>query len=268
LLVWDTLLTLDDESRLFWRQRFTFPTWLFLWSRYGSIIIHAAGTVVNSLPDLSDEICFVWLAFEGWFNLSIIVAVELILQLRIYALFNQSRKIGAVLVFTSFVQILSFCMLGVALTMDVRGIVAEDQGFLHRCGFNSVSRISGVFWLGLLGFEGVLLVLGCVKAVEYYRSPSRMSQRLHYVLLRDSLIYTLVIGLIYGVNIHTWVQYLPDILDPSCGFVIALPSTMVGRMMISVRKVYTESLDVFSETESVRTRSASSSDGREGSVLY
>ncbi|KDR72716.1 hypothetical protein GALMADRAFT_762380 [Galerina marginata CBS 339.88] len=250
LLVWDTLLTLDDESQLFWRQRFTFPTWLFLWSRYGSILVHVAGTSTPCLISLTRcrsrfpisknylnfnyiYRCFFWLTVEGWFNVTIIFAVELILQLRIYALFNQSRKIAAVLVITSVIQILLFCFLGVALTTDVRGIVAQNQGYLQRCGFDTVSRISVIFWIGLLGFEGVLLGLGCVKAVEYYRSPSRTSQKLHYVLLRDSLIYTLVIGAVYGLNIHTWIRYLPNVLDPSCGFVLALPSTMVGRMMIS-----------------------------------
>ncbi|KAF8908555.1 hypothetical protein CPB84DRAFT_163287 [Gymnopilus junonius] len=288
LLIWDTLLTVDDESRLFWRRPITFPTCLFLWTRYASILIHAIGTFANAWPRLSDELygrfyfkrCLgllitpsgiIWLALQGWICLSIIISIEtlhypVILQLRVYALFNRTRKISILLWATSLTQVVFITVSGVISSKDAT-ITSERNGNLQRCKLGNVTGLSVLFWVGLLILELVVFVLGLFKAVEYYQSPSRPGEQLHFVLLRDSMMYTLMIAIIYGVNIHCWLVYLPNALDASSGLVIAIPSTMACRMMINVRKVHVQSTGNFGEVRMSIPRSFPDND-RLSSPLY
>ncbi|PPR05499.1 LOW QUALITY PROTEIN: hypothetical protein CVT26_009066 [Gymnopilus dilepis] len=69
-------------------------------------------------------------------------------------------------------------------------LTAETNGLLQRCKIGNVTRLSALFWAGLL------------------ISPSRQGERLRFILLRDSMIYTVAIAIVYGSNIRSWLLYL------------------------------------------------------------
>ncbi|EIN08771.1 hypothetical protein PUNSTDRAFT_133952 [Punctularia strigosozonata HHB-11173 SS5] len=57
LMLWDFLLTLEDERRLFWKQPFTMASFLFYWNRYVGFAITLFGLVVVMLPGTDERFC-------------------------------------------------------------------------------------------------------------------------------------------------------------------------------------------------------------------
>ncbi|CAA7268867.1 unnamed protein product [Cyclocybe aegerita] len=192
---------------------------------------------------------YVWLVVEGWFVLSILWSISFILQLRIWALYNHSRIIGIFLISCSLVQVTVvsvFCGLG---ARDSR-VEVERVGFLRRCKITTIPNFMTGFWISLLCLEAILCSLTLVKAIGHYLHTSCVRrERLRYVLLRDSLLYSLLSAAIYTYCLVNWLQNLADSLDATTGLAIAVPCVMAGRMMINIRKVYAETLTAVTQEE-------------------
>ncbi|KAJ7151929.1 hypothetical protein C8R46DRAFT_482182 [Mycena filopes] len=57
VMVWEYLITLEDERQLFWKRRpWTLATFFFLWNRYVGIILTSVGVVVAVWPTPSDSV--------------------------------------------------------------------------------------------------------------------------------------------------------------------------------------------------------------------
>ncbi|KAF8199731.1 hypothetical protein BJ912DRAFT_663462 [Pholiota molesta] len=99
-LVWvlhDYFVTLEDEIIYIWRQRPCLSKFMFLWIRYYTIFLVAFDTLQNhglAIPGVrtrniciaEDPIMHVAGAISLW-------SLEIIMQLRIYVLFNRSKRI-------------------------------------------------------------------------------------------------------------------------------------------------------------------------------
>ncbi|KAF7350277.1 hypothetical protein MVEN_01331700 [Mycena venus] len=177
VMVWDYVITLEDERELFWKRRpWTLATCLFLWIRYVGILLNAFGVFVAVSPDLTDFVrrpCTPIQAipgsaskrlsgcqFHGQFK-------AFILQLRIYALYDASPRIAALIIGAFIVEILVVIgMFGIGSTS--LEAVAEAVG-------NMVCQI-------LLAFLSQTLMKGCAVSNCFL---------LHDILVRDSVIYYL-----------------------------------------------------------------------------
>ncbi|KAJ7805852.1 hypothetical protein B0H14DRAFT_3882646 [Mycena olivaceomarginata] len=96
----DYFVTLEDEIRYIWPQRLSFSKFMFFWIRYYSIAlllfdviqIHVfarPGITSNNLCVAMDTIIRVVGAVSLW-------SVEIIMQLRVYALYSCSKRIAAI----------------------------------------------------------------------------------------------------------------------------------------------------------------------------
>jgi len=57
LILWDFILTFDDERELFWKKKFTFATVLFIWSRYVGLIVTIFGAFIATSHNVSSPLC-------------------------------------------------------------------------------------------------------------------------------------------------------------------------------------------------------------------
>ncbi|KAF8799569.1 hypothetical protein BYT27DRAFT_7263885 [Phlegmacium glaucopus] len=218
LLIWDLLLTFDDEKQLIWRRPYTLPTYLFIWIRYIGISLNAGHDAklhpVSLVFEISDETSvnpingFLWLCLEEWLGISLIISIGLILQLRIYALYDKSRKVAAFMIISFVAQIAIGCF--ILWPGAERGrVIAELVGNISRCKVVYTPKYAFLFWVTLIGFEFILFTLVGYKAFEYYFRPSpRFKERLRYALLQDSIYYTAIICVVYIYNLVNWMRHL------------------------------------------------------------
>jgi len=232
-MVWDYVITLEDERELFWRRPWTLATFLFLWIRYVGILLIAFGVFVAVSPNLSDSLCYFWLRFEGGVGMSISWAIQVILQLRIYALYDASPGIAALIIGAFSVEVLA--VIGLFSVGSANNtVVAEAVGNMVRCSATAVPGWLWVFWLPVTSFELLLCVLAIYKG--YQRVHSIGHQALQDILVRDSVIYYLAIQCVYVFNLICWVRDAKVSLEVLTALAIALPSVMSSRMMINIRR--------------------------------
>ncbi|KAJ7773861.1 hypothetical protein B0H16DRAFT_113702 [Mycena metata] len=235
VMVWDHLITLEDERQLFWKRRpWTLATFFFLWNRYVGLILAIFGVIVALWPNPSDSVGSSWLLVEAWLGVSISWSAQVILQLRIYALYDASPQIRAILISTFTVEVLTaIVVFGVASADNKFKVFAETIASLVRCNATVIPSWLWVFWLAVASFEFLLCVLAIYKG--YHRVKSIGPQTLHHILVRDSVMFYLAIQVIYACNLISWVNHPKITLDLTTGLAIALPSVLSNRMLINVR---------------------------------
>ncbi|KAJ7135705.1 hypothetical protein C8R44DRAFT_976540 [Mycena epipterygia] len=238
IMLWEYLITLEDEKELFWKRHpWTTATFLFLWSRYGGICLTLFGLVVAVSPNLSDSVSYSWLRIEGWVGMSISWSTQVILLLRIYALYDGSPRIAALIISAFAVEVFTVIgMFGFA-SFHIT-VVAEAMDNLVRCKVTAIPSWLWLFWVSITSFELLLCVLAVYKGYQRVRLSAQFSsgpQVLQDIMIRDSVLYYLMIQGVYIYNLMFWIKDTKDSLDVLTGLAVALPCVMGSRMMINVR---------------------------------
>jgi len=237
----DYFITVEDETRYIWPQRFNFSKFMFFWIRYYTIAllffdvvqIHVfarPGITSNDLCVAMDTVIRVVGAVSLW-------SVELTMQLRVYALYDRSKRILA-LTSTLFLASIAGFFYILVFNHDHRAAVIADAIKLPLPGCPTVhSGIEWAQWVPATAFEGVLCVLAvgkmCGETLVMLKKDRTLP--LHTILLRDSLAWfvgisaLLVFNNLMVVNVThiPWFSYAP--------FHAAM-GIMTSRMLISLRK--------------------------------
>ncbi|KAJ7866035.1 hypothetical protein B0H14DRAFT_2733412 [Mycena olivaceomarginata] len=209
LMVWDYLITFEDEREK--RRPWTLATFLFLW-------VTRAGPICRNSPHL---VSYSWFRLEGGIGMSISWAIQIILQLRIYALYDASPRIGALIVSAFSLEVLAVVgMFGFGYAEVT--VVAEAVGVMVRCNVTAVPAWLWVLWVPVTSFELLLCVLALYKG--YQRVESTGHQALQDILVRDSVMYFLAIQFVYIFNLFCWVKDVEASLEALTALAVALPS--------------------------------------------
>ncbi|KAF7975398.1 hypothetical protein HWV62_9619 [Athelia sp. TMB] len=214
IIVFDHLITLDQEIEL--RSPWTLGKLLFLLNRY-----YPLSTVLPLVAPLA--------RMERLHRL--------ILQLRIYALYFLNKK---VMFFVG-----SFFVLSLAAAGTIMGLVlsnfstnAETIAGLNFCMPSDVPRYIYAYWIPIITFESLLCGMAILRAVQGFRhhEPSFISgTRLITILLRDSIVYFLIIFLTYLVNLLLWSTGILGLIEVPVGFTMAMSCVMGSRLVLNVR---------------------------------
>ncbi|KAE9390329.1 hypothetical protein BT96DRAFT_1002400 [Gymnopus androsaceus JB14] len=229
IIVYDHLLTLDNELELIWRSSWSIGKILFIINRYYTLI----SVVVNNYA-LFGTLSLRFFHWQGWTGLIACMISETILQMRLYALYNLNKKILGLMV-GSF-------LLASASSATIMGIVLRQ--------FNAVSvpqlgcmpaqlppSYFYTFWIPILAFESLLCVLALVRGFQTYRARGSLfqSERLVGVLIRDSVCYYVVMFQAYLVCLLIWLLNI-DLLEVPIGFTIAFSCVLGNRVILNVKK--------------------------------
>ncbi|KAJ3977589.1 hypothetical protein EV361DRAFT_877884 [Lentinula raphanica] len=96
-LTWEILITLDDEVEFIWsKPRHSWIKWAFLFARYGALSLLLAGRVLEgivtySTMHLDTNGIRLWFAFQGLLAFSIMAGAEIVMMVRVYALYNRNK---------------------------------------------------------------------------------------------------------------------------------------------------------------------------------
>ncbi|KAI0087533.1 hypothetical protein BDY19DRAFT_994857 [Irpex rosettiformis] len=161
VLAWDTLITLSDEVELIWKQRWTPAKVLYLLARYLPLGFQLALLGINTdgttgLHFTVDQ-CRKWMIFQAIFLQLVVTTVDIILMIRVFALYNKSRPL---LIFLSTIFLAEIAYLSYNLAT-----VTPRLGFAEDCFVRSSPPSFIFYWIVSLVFETLLFVLTLIKFV-------------------------------------------------------------------------------------------------------
>ncbi|KAJ3522781.1 hypothetical protein NMY22_g11738 [Coprinellus aureogranulatus] len=91
LLLYDILLTVEQEVRVIWPVSWTFTKFLFFFVRYFTVLLQISVMFIGTPPlRFTNHECYIWNVYQGLSSVLIITAVDYILVLRVFALYHRS----------------------------------------------------------------------------------------------------------------------------------------------------------------------------------
>ncbi|KAF9473946.1 hypothetical protein BDN70DRAFT_347489 [Pholiota conissans] len=203
-LVWvlhDYFVTLDDEIRYIWTQKRSFGRFMFLWVRYYTIFLLGFDTLqIHSfaIPGVATHaLCIAADPATRIVGGILLWSVEIIMQLRIYILYNSSKKVAI------FNGILFLGSIGSFLWLVIVGAIRRssllDSVHTLSTALPGCPVINGgtewAQWIPATGFEGILLAFALYRAAMSVAARTRLNQRLSLtaILINENILYFSVV---------------------------------------------------------------------------
>ncbi|KIJ56462.1 hypothetical protein M422DRAFT_239677 [Sphaerobolus stellatus SS14] len=267
LSLYDHCLTFEEEVELVWKgaNPRSWPRLIFLAARYAcpiSLIINTFalfGTNTHEYLSLffflisTDKqfSCQGWLLFHGWSGFVFFAGIQVISQMRLWAMYRSRNVLVSMTVFVS------IALMGMGLLegfgyadLNASGEPVSMPIPIHICGPGprtdgqsgpSLPHYVYAFWIPPLIVEIVTLILVAWKAFLYYRgnTPREWAgSRLMVSIVRYSVFYFLVVLALYLANLYIWARLPTNAFELMIPLTYALPSIAGNRMLLSLRSVF------------------------------
>ncbi|KAG7443214.1 uncharacterized protein BT62DRAFT_972533 [Guyanagaster necrorhizus] len=222
-IVHDYFVTLEDEIRYIWPQNRNIGKIMFLWVRYYSIALLLFDTVqihVFSIPGItSDNLCVAMDSIIRVVGAISLWSVEIIMQLRVYALFKCSKKVAVINAVLFAGSIAGFSWILIHNAVRRRAVIAYAIHLpLPGCPVIHTG-IEWAQWVPATAYEGVLFGFALFKTLESTAGRIQKGRRvsLYSLLLRDNILYFFAIScilvfnnlMVVGVTKIPWFSYGP-----------------------------------------------------------
>ncbi|KAL4252191.1 hypothetical protein ABKN59_005509 [Abortiporus biennis] len=204
-------------------------------------VVHLLPTPMNRY----DFRCLHWFRWQGSTGLVAFVFGELILQLRLYAMYLLNRR---VLFFMAIAFISSVAASATLMGILLHNVVARANLIpgVPFCIPQNLPKNYYAFWIPMLASETILCVLAMWRGVESYyqkRNLFQSGQSLISLLIRDSLAYFLVLFAVYLINTIIFITGTTTQLESAVGYLVAMSCVMSNRMCLNVRGMVREDDD-------------------------
>lgn len=238
IIMYDHLVTFGDEVELIWKSSWTLGKILFILNRYYPLIAAIVNTYAIFFPRLTNTFCLRYFQWQGWTGLLTCMFPEIILQMRIYALYSLNRKV-LILIVAGFIcaSTASAVVMGKALS-QITAIAAHPIPGLVSCVPAGVPKHFFAFWIPILVYESLLCGLALFRGFQTFQSsasPFRSGKYLVSILIRDSILYFLIMFATYLTNLLVWIVAPVNLTEIPVGFSVALSSIMGSRIIINMR---------------------------------
>jgi len=231
ILFYDHMITLDKEVETIWPLPWRFPKILFLINRYlipPLMLVNVSVSLTFAPTSKSCLFVFRWIGFPVILAL---VTVELMLILRVLALYPHNKKVLVLLVVLFIGNIIGFLVIGVHLVHQMTETQSPDRQIFSGCR-RTPPPLLYTEWIPSVVFESVVIILTLYKALAYRRYIPALR-----VLARDSMIYFSIMFSFLMLN----VLFARVIRDSLRGMWVQ-PATLVSclavaRMTLNIRKL-------------------------------
>ncbi|TFK35573.1 hypothetical protein BDQ12DRAFT_611474 [Crucibulum laeve] len=243
----DYFATLEDEIRYIWSQQRCPSKFMYFWIRYYSIallIFDVTQIHLFSRPGItSDVVCVAFDPITRIAGAISLWSVEIIMQLRVYALFKCSKKACNIAYFNGFLFLLSIAAFFWVLVHNVmrRSALIADAIHLPLPGCPTINAgIQWAQWVPATIYEGILFSFALVKSLKSATHQAKTMRRisLYSLLIHDNILYFFVIACLLVFN-NLMVVGMTHIPWFSFGPFHAAIGILTTRMLINLRK-YTE----------------------------
>ncbi|KAL4076363.1 hypothetical protein J3A83DRAFT_2184930 [Scleroderma citrinum] len=245
VLLYEYFLTLDQEIDFIWRQRWTPSNVLYIFVRYFGTLYNLASSVLIFVPH-SVSVSSNGLIVQPWAGSIIWWTVQVILQMRLYALYNCSKRLLIFLIVTFVAEIGTVMWILISSNLLMRGTIVMYHitfgmyGETDLCG-GLVTTAYAYVWVPCLVFETILCLFAIYAGIKHSRGqlcrPVKSNRpRLIDVLIHGNVIYFLSpLGMFILLVMHSVslkVQWLADTL------LFRAPITILAgcRLILSIRE--------------------------------
>jgi len=239
IIIYDHTITFGDEIYLIWGASWSLGKGLFILNRYFALSSVLVNNYALFSPSLTDSFCSHFFHWQGWTGLIACMIAEVILQMRLYALYFLNKKVLAAMI-TSFI-------VSSSLSATVMGtVLSKVKARAHRvpgvtfCVPDQVGDHFYLFWIPILVFESLLVGLALFRGFQAVLSSDgslfRSGRQLVNVLIRDSVLYFMVMFATYLTNLLVWIGASPNLLEVPIGFSVAMSCVLGNRIILNVRR--------------------------------
>ncbi|KAF7761954.1 hypothetical protein Agabi119p4_9946 [Agaricus bisporus var. burnettii] len=186
--------------------------------------------------------CRHFVRWQGWTGLIACMLAEVILQTRLYALYSLNNRILALMV--------SMFLISSGLSAGVMGKVLADMSISAThfafdgiedafCVPQNISPNFFLFWVPLLVFESLLCGMAVYKGYQSFKAGATMlhsGSRLLSILIRDSVLYFIIIASAYFACLLLWILARQTLLEIPIGFTVAMSCVLANRVVLNVRE--------------------------------
>lgn len=234
LFLYDYLLTLPMEIALIWPSKWCLLKMLYIAQRY-TPFYDTLGLVLHHqfALNLSPTYCLTNYKISGWSYISSIAISEVILALRLWAIYDQSHRVALWLaIFFLACWIPNFTIMGHFL---------KSMGFAPPpipypgCFIIAGSPILAVCWILMMIYDAGNVVMMSLRGYTAYRSGGNS----HFlnVVYRDGIIYYFCLFLVSTVNVVVINILPPDLVHLLSSFERILHSILTSRIVLHIREV-------------------------------
>jgi len=233
VLLYDHVLTFDDEVRYIWRGNKKLVAWLFLINRYITPLGFAVNISAYTSPAWTPLICEHFVRYEGAMTLIGISIASLMMGVRVTAIYHKNRAVLA-LISSIFVA-----MVAVNAWLLSSGVPVHHPTGIHGCsmifGAKRGTWASASAWLPLL-YDTVVVILVVLRTRDVVRA--KIAGQFHVVqtLVQDGVLYYSVI-LAANLVLALMIAKSSDGVKNICAqFQLLITVTMMSRITLNLRR--------------------------------
>ncbi|KDQ55918.1 hypothetical protein JAAARDRAFT_36689 [Jaapia argillacea MUCL 33604] len=227
IAIYDHITTFDQEFELVWRKSWSISKLLFL---LASVFLSDVSTA---------EVSKNLITFQGTASTGVVFLVQILMQFRIYAMYNRATWVVAFMVTCFVVEVAAITTFLVYEFSDMQVTVEPAPG-VRFCTITSVPTFIFGIWIAFMAFEFVLFSLALYKsAIRLRNVPQGWSGvNLLDVLLRDSILYFFVTFAAYCTNAIVWFALPPGWIEITEAFGLSLTCIMGTHLLLNLRGAY------------------------------
>ncbi|CAE7147244.1 unnamed protein product [Rhizoctonia solani] len=224
----NTAITVAPEIDLVWFKPWTWSKVLFIWNRYGTFVILLFDTIVVLGGGPTDATLADW--------------VTVIILVRIAAMYSQDKRIMYPVLVLFFAQAIGMAAI-IGKSFAKMEATHEPLPGFRICTLRGIPEGMYIYWATNLTFETVLFALALVKAYQHVSRRRGLradwsGPRILSVLVRDSILYFLVIFVTYIMNLVSWSTGGTGIYQLAIALAISLRASMGSRLLLNIREAY------------------------------
>ncbi|PFH45020.1 hypothetical protein AMATHDRAFT_44254 [Amanita thiersii Skay4041] len=242
MLVYDHILTLEQERIYIWNQKKSIPSYLFLIFRYVTPIVSLINLIALHDPNWTGSTCsnWIWLpvavgpiisAATGGFN-DRDEAYPVILIMRVHAIYARNKF---VLWITIPVYLAQLAVMGWSIPS---GVPAQlPPGFVGCVPTEKpgTGRRLTALYVAALVFDATIFILTFGRAA-YMRIMMTETVTLFKLIVRDGTLYFMVIFIVNLVNVFLLSLAPPDLSAINAPFASMITAVLVARLVLNLRE--------------------------------
>ncbi|KAJ8515762.1 hypothetical protein ONZ45_g6857 [Pleurotus djamor] len=205
LQVYDHVLTINDEIQFVWSTSWSLGKVLYFLTRYSPYLNIVPWTwSILGPPVMSAKLCGVLNLVNGWIVLAGLMVAETIMLLRVWAMWNQSRKCGIFLLVLALVAIVVGSLMYATFLRHVSlgDIPAETS--MRGCHIKFEDNATYISFLVLMAFEIIMLILTVIKGLRdlhpKIKYSSSSSSSFLFKFYQDGVLYYTVLAAVSFAN--------------------------------------------------------------------
>ncbi|KII91149.1 hypothetical protein PLICRDRAFT_496837 [Plicaturopsis crispa FD-325 SS-3] len=241
ITLYDHVITIDEEVELIWRKPWSVSTILYLIVRYCGDTTFIVGSAVFLSNGLPASVCYRYFLFQSWVSTPVVWTMQLVMQMRVFALYGRSKKIAALtgLLFAG-EMVVNVWMLA-RIYSKQHGVTAITLPYpsVAICSMINIPSFFGFWYLPMICFETVLFALALWVGIRHVQDMRKWTfSGILRVILRDSLFYFAAVLTAYTVSMALWLTMGAIFIQITEGFAMSASVIMGSRLVLNMRGAF------------------------------